>query len=114
MTVDTILNLGIAALFLGTGCVLYRCCRTPRPASPDQAAAALGWAGTRVWDHAAEAWILLPPGIEPGPGQMTERQLEAADRLELLWLAPAYNADSFAEGRARLLDAMRDEQEGQA
>jgi hypothetical protein len=67
----------------------------------------------RVWDFDAEEWVDLPYGAEPGPKQMTRQQIEGADGMELSWLAPAYDPATdpeWAAGRARLLDAIRDEQ----
>lgn len=59
-----------------------------------------------VWDFAAEKWIDLPPGVKPGPGQMTARDVAEADPLELLYLSNAYDP-----GIDRLRQAIRDEQQ---
>jgi hypothetical protein len=60
-------------------------------------AAAHARTGLTVWDTTTHRWVHLPPGVQPGPGQMTNRDIEEADQLELLWLSPAYDA-----GRERL------------
>lgn len=64
---------------------------------------------TTVWDADAGKWVNLPPGIAPGPGQMTSRDIAEADPLELLWAAPAYDA-ALDAGCDRLRQAIRDEQ----
>lgn len=97
----TAINLFIALTVAGCAFVLLRLCRTRRPAQ---------CAGTRVWDTAAERWVYLPPGVAPGPGQMTGREVDEADALGLLYLAPAYDAELEA-GCDRLLRALRDEQQ---
>ena len=66
----------------------------------------------RVWDFEEEEWIDPPVDSEPGPKQMTGRQIADADGLDLLYLSRAYDPATdpqWAAGRARLLDAIRDE-----
>ncbi len=82
-----------------------------RPSEAERIAAADMRVGFLVWDFTAETWIRLTPGIEPGPGQMTARQIEEADPLELLYLARAYDPHLDA-GEARLQAAIDDEQNG--
>ena len=67
--------------------------------------------GIDVWDDHANRWITLPPGVKPGPGQYTDREVTSLDQLTLAWDEPAYDPASdpqWAAGRARLLDAIRD------
>jgi hypothetical protein len=68
--------------------------------------------GLDVWDDNLNRWITLPPGVKPGPGQYTDREVVSLDRLELAWDAPAYGetaADpAWAAGLERLWDAVRD------
>jgi len=68
--------------------------------------------GLDVWDDHAHRWITLPPGVKPGPGQYTDREVVSLDRLELAWDAPAYGETSvdpaWAAGLERLWDAVRD------
>ena len=67
--------------------------------------------GLDVWDDHANRWITLPPGVKPGPGQYTDREVVSLDRLTIAWDEPAFDPASdpqWAAGRARLLDAIRD------
>jgi len=98
---NTAINVFIAVEAAGCAFVLLRLRRTRRPARGQ-------CAGAKVWDTTAEAWVPLAPGAVPGPGQMTEREIDEADALELLYLAPAYDAE-LAAGCDRLLQAIRDE-----
>ena len=68
--------------------------------------------GRRVWDETAEQWITLPYGVQPGPDQLTEAEVDVRDRCQLLIseldadpLNPRWDA-----GCERLWDAIRDEQ----
>jgi hypothetical protein len=99
----TVINISIAVEAAVCAFALLRLCRTRRPAREQ-------CAGARVWDTVAEAWVPLAPGAVPGPGQMTEREIAEADALELLYLAPAYDAELEA-GFDRLRQAIRDEQQ---
>jgi len=68
--------------------------------------------GLDVWDDNVRRWITLPPGVKPGPGQYTDREVTSLDRLELAWDAPAYGETAvdpaWAAGLERLWDAVRD------
>jgi hypothetical protein len=70
--------------------------------------------GIDVWDDNVHRWITLPPGVKPGPGQYTDREVVSLDRLELAWDAPAYGETvvdpAWAAGLERLRDAVRDHQ----
>lgn len=74
--------------------------------------------GLTVWDDNADVhrWITLPPGVKPGPGQYTDREVASLDQLELAWDAPAYGDTAvdpaWAAGLERLWDAVRDHQKG--
>lgn len=68
--------------------------------------------GLDVWDDHTQRWITLPPGVQPGPGQYTDREVVSLDQLELAWGAPAYGETTvdpaWAAGLERLWDAARD------
>jgi hypothetical protein len=71
--------------------------------------------GVDVWDDSVHRWITLPPGVKPGPGQYTDREVASLDELTLAWDAPAFDPATdpqWAAGRARLLAAIRDHKEG--
>lgn len=104
------INLSVAALLVLAVLLALGLCRAagrPYPAKETR--------GQRVWDEAAERWTRLPYGVKPGPGQLTEREVNARDRYQLLIseleadpLDPKWDA-----GCARLLAAIRDEQNNQ-
>lgn len=63
--------------------------------------------GLTVWDDRANRWLTLPPGVKPGPGQYTDREVASLDELTVAWDAPAYDPATdpqWAARRARLLD----------
>jgi hypothetical protein len=73
--------------------------------------AAVDESRSRVWDE-KRGWIRLPYGTKPGPSQLTESEVAARDRCQLLIseldadpLNPKWDA-----GCERLWDAIRDEQ----
>lgn len=75
--------------------------------------AAVDESRSRVWDTELGRWVRLPYGTKPGPGQLTEAEVDARDRYQLLIgeldadpLNPKWNA-----GWARLLDDIRDERQ---
>jgi hypothetical protein len=37
----------------------------------------------RVWDEELGMWIRLPYGAKPGPGQLTESEVNALDRFQV-------------------------------
>ncbi len=83
-----------------------------RPSEAERVAAADMRVGFLVWDFTTEQWMRLTPGTQPGPGQMTARQIEEADPLELLYLARAY--DPYPDtGEARLQAAIDNDQTDQ-
>ncbi|WP_319052636.1 hypothetical protein [Streptomyces europaeiscabiei] len=103
---DVLLFLGC---WLGAGvlaAVLFSRHARRRPSEAQRAAVARRRVGLTVWDFAAEEWIELAPGVQPGGGQMTARDIDAADPLELLYLSNAYDP-----GIDRLRQAIRDEQQ---
>lgn len=108
MSSNTIFNLLYALFFLSLAGVLWRLTRS---LARDTEQGENERAGMAVWDSAAEKWIRLAPGVEPGPGQMTGREVEDADQLELLWLVPAFDPE-LAAGRARLQQAIDDDIKG--
>lgn len=74
--------------------------------------AAVDESRSRVWDTELGRWVRLPYGTKPGPGQLTEAEVDARDRCQLLIseldadpLNPKWDA-----GCERLWDAIRDEQ----
>jgi hypothetical protein len=94
------INVAVAVLLVFAALLTLGLCRAagrPTPAKETR--------GLRVWDFDAEAWVDLPAGARPGPGQMTSRQIEDADDLELLWLSRPYVRPA---GLERLWDAARD------
>jgi hypothetical protein len=68
----------------------------------------------RVWDERLGRWVRLPYGTKPCPGQLTEAEVDARDRCQLL--ISELDADPFDPrwdaGCERLWDAIRDEQKG--
>jgi hypothetical protein len=71
--------------------------------------------GQRAWDFTTEDWVDFPAGTKPGPDQMTGPQIADADDLDLLYRSRPFDPATdpqWAAGRARLLDAIRDEQKG--
>lgn len=105
MSIDIAMNWGIAVILGAAGVALIRLCRAPRPVRVRQP-------GVTVWDSATDRWVRLAPGAQPGPGQLTARQIAELDQLELAWLAPAYDRFDLGAGLKRLRDAVRDEQQG--
>ncbi len=103
------INLSVAALLVFAALLTLGLCRAAGRQAPAKETRG------RVWDFDAEEWVAPPADAEPGPKQMTPQQLEDADDLDLLYLSRAYDpADDpqWAAGRARLLDAIRDDQKG--
>lgn len=109
MSAETVINIGYAAVIGGLGVALIRISCRPRPTAAQRVAAARVRVGFTVWDFDAEEWVELSPGVEPGPGQMTARDIAKADELELLYLSRAYDP-AWDAGRERLWDAVRDQQ----
>lgn len=64
--------------------------------------------GLEVWDDRLTRWVTLPPGVQPGPHQYTDREVVALDQLELAWEGPAFGeaAASVDEGLARLFEQL--------
>jgi hypothetical protein len=76
--------------------------------------AAVDESRSRVWDEAEGRWVRLPYGAKPGPGQLTESEVDAFDRLQVE-LDDLVTGPQWAAGRARLLNAIRavrDDQKG--
>jgi hypothetical protein len=70
--------------------------------------------GITVWDDDAQQWLILPPGVEPGPGQHTAAEVAALDQLVLAWESDAFDPATdpqWAAGRARLLADLNDQQQ---
>lgn len=69
--------------------------------------------GIEVWDENAERWLRLPPGVQPGLGQYTDRDVAALDDLTIAWSAPAWDPATdpqWAAARARLHANLNDQQ----
>jgi hypothetical protein len=62
---------------------------------------------SRVWDEAEGCWVRLPYGAKPGPGQLTEAEVDAFDRFHVA-LDDLATDPQWAAGRERLFDAIRD------
>ena len=45
--------------------------------------AAVDESRSRVWDEAEGRWVRLPYGAKPGPGQLTEAEVDSLDRFQL-------------------------------
>lgn len=105
VSTDTILNLLCVAVLIAFAVTAWLLTRDEKPTEEERA-------GLTVWDSAAEKWIRLAPGAERGPGQMTSREVEDADQLELLWLAPAFDPETAA-GWSRLQQAIDDDHTNQ-
>lgn len=69
--------------------------------------AAVDESRSRVWDEAEGCWVRLPYGAQPGPGQLTEAEVDSLDRFQIA-LDDLVGGPQWAAGRARLLDAIRD------
>lgn len=108
MDATTVINLSYAgaAFAAGIGLLWLSCPR--RPSEAERTTAARVRVGFTVWDFDAEEWVELPPGVEPGPAQMTARDIAKADELELLYLSRAYDRASAAidEGLTRLFEQL--------
>ncbi|WP_405960759.1 hypothetical protein OG235_27730 [Streptomyces sp. NBC_00024] len=107
MNAESVIEGAIVAVVVTAVVVFYRLHHTRRPSEAQRVAAARRRVGLTVWDFAAEKWIELAPGVKPGDRQMTARDIDEADPLELLYLSNAYDP-----GIARLRQAIRDEQHG--
>ena len=107
MNTETVINIAFAAFAVAAAVVFCRLSRSRWPSEAWRVTAVRKRVGLTVWDFAAEAWIDLPAGVQPGEGQMTARDLAEADPLELLYLSNAYDP-----GIDRLRQAIRDEQHG--
>lgn len=88
--------LALVALFLG-----FALCRIA--AGTD----AVDESRSRVWDEVAERWVRLPYGTKPGPGQLTESEVKARDRIQIALNELATDPE-FTARRERLYDAVRD------
>lgn len=69
--------------------------------------AAVDESRSRVWDEATERWVRLPYGAKPGPGQLTEAEVDALDRFQIALDDPV-TGPQWEAGRERLFDAVRD------
>lgn len=106
-------NIAFAAVLAATAVAMLRVCWKPRPAESRQARFIREECAPRVtvWDDHANRWITLPPGVKPGPGQYTDREVVSLDELTLAWDEPAYDPATdpqWAAARERLYDAVRD------
>ncbi|MDX3587314.1 hypothetical protein [Streptomyces europaeiscabiei] len=106
MNAETVINAAFAAVAVTAVVVFFRLSRSRWPSEALRVTAARRRVGLTVWDFAAEEWIELAPGVQPGERQMTARDIDAADQLELLYLSNAYDP-----GIDRLRQAIRDEQQ---
>jgi hypothetical protein len=105
VSAETVINAAFGAVAVTAAVVFVRLSRSRWPA--ERVSFTRRRVGLTVWDFAAEKWIDLAPGVRPGDRQMTARDIDAADQLELLYLSNAYDA-----GIDRLRQAIRDEQRG--
>lgn len=69
--------------------------------------AAVDESRSRVWDETANRWVRLPYGAKPGPGQLTEAEVDAFDRFQIA-LDDLVTGPHWEAKRERLLDAIRD------
>lgn len=60
----------------------------------------------RVWDE-RRGWIRLPYGVQPGPDQLTEAEVDGLDRFQVA-LDDIVTGPEWAAGRERMWDAVRD------
>jgi hypothetical protein len=109
MSTTTACWLIAAVLFLvGLLLLAFALCRV------SAGSAAVDESRSRVWDTELGRWVRLPYGTKPGPGQLTEAEVDARDRCQLL--ISELDADPFDPrwdaGCERLWDAIRDEQKG--
>jgi hypothetical protein len=96
------INLAIAALLVFAALLTLGLCRAagrPYPAKETH--------GQRVWDETANRWITLPYGVQPGPGQLTEAEVNTLDGFQIA-LADLVTGPQWEAGRERLFDAVRD------
>lgn len=84
-------GLTFAIILFALGVLAIGLCRVSGRASRDEELGEL-----TVWDFTAERWVHLPPGAEPGPGQMTRRQIERTPGMELSYRAPGYGEKELA------------------
>lgn len=115
MSAETTVNIAFAAFLVAAAAGLFWLYREPGPteSKQDRFIREACTPGLTVWDDRADRWITLPPGVQPGPHQYTDREVVALDQLELAWDAPAYVRPApdpaWDAGRERLWDAARDE-----
>ena len=69
--------------------------------------AAVDESRSRVWDEAEGRWVRLPYGAKPGPGQLTEAEVDSLDRFHIA-LDDLVTGPQWDAGRERLFDAVRD------
>jgi ABC-type amino acid transport system permease subunit len=62
---------------------------------------------SRVWDEELGIWVRLPYGVQPGPGQLTEAEVNALDRFQIALNELATDPE-FTARRERLYGAVRD------
>ena len=86
----------LVALFLG-----FALCRI------SASSAAVDESRGRVWDERLGRWVRLPYGTKPGPGQLTEAEVKARDRIQIALNELATDPE-FTAGRERMFDAARD------
>lgn len=69
--------------------------------------AAVDESRSRVWDEAEGRWVRLPYGAKPGPGQLTESEVDSLDRFQIA-LDDLVTGPQREAGRERPFDAIRD------
>lgn len=118
VSTETAVNIAFAAVLAAVAVVMVRLCWKPRPAESrrDRFIREECAPGLAVWDDNVHRWITLPPGVQPGPGQYTNREVASLDELTLAWDKPAFDPATDPQWRAcraRLLNAIRDNQKGE-
>lgn len=108
---DNLANAAYLVVLLMWGGAIAWACREPKPTTKPAPA------GQTVWNDAAQKWLVLPAGVEPGPCEYTAREVAALDELVLAWQEPAFDPATdpqWAAARARLLaDLNNDQHEGE-
>lgn len=96
------INVTVAVLLVFAALLTLGLCRAAGRPYPAKEAP-----GQRVWDEELGHWIRLPYGVLPGPGQLTESEVDSLDRFQVA-LDDLVTGPQWKAARARLLDAVRD------
>lgn len=107
MSATTIaINVMVAVLLVFAALLALGLCRAAGRPHPVKEAS-----GRRVWDQELDRWVRLPYGVQPGPCQLTEAEVDALDRFQVA-LDDLVTGPEWDAGRERLFDAVRDHQKG--